>query len=355
MSQKWLLSATQIETFSLCQRKWGYQYLDGIKPLASKAALFGSSVHTFLQKYLTGYEIDFNTDEGRVIKPGLDFLPKKLDPQMVEKQFFFAINKQIFQGFIDFFHHLGSQTWLIGDHKTCSSFTSALTSEQLKKNIQANIYAQWAFNELGAEKVQLKWIYYKTKGPAKAICVEAQIKKQEQPKLFKTHLHAARDITAIIEKKTDSLKLEKNFNACFKYGRCPFFSYCKLNQKPFELTKGNVMPEINNNINIDHNNNFHLYIDCAPVKTDKKYKKTIEISDLLKPILEQIKTEKDLSHYRLAGYGQHVGLIANYLEKHLSEKHYDSTTAILSSLKTPEGMDTLQTLSAAASLVIRGF
>lgn len=99
---------------------------------------------------------------------------------------------------------------------------------------------------------------------------------------------------------------------------------------------------------------FHLYVDCAPTKS-KDYEHTIELSELLEPVLSKIKTEKELSHYRLAGYGQHVGLIANYLTEHLHESAYDHRTAILSSIKSPEGCDTLQTLSAAAGFVVRGF
>ena len=99
---------------------------------------------------------------------------------------------------------------------------------------------------------------------------------------------------------------------------------------------------------------FHLYVDCTPIK-QSQYLETIEISDFLKPVLRKIQQEKNLSHYRLAGYGQHVGLMAHYLEEHIKENDLDENTAILSSSKTPEGIDTLQTLSAAASIVVRGF
>ena len=100
---------------------------------------------------------------------------------------------------------------------------------------------------------------------------------------------------------------------------------------------------------------FHLFVDCMPTKSDATYERTIELSDLLKPVLTKIQIEKELSHYRLAGYGQHVGLIANYLSEHLKSIAYDDHTAILSSVKTPEGCDTLQTLTAMAGQVVRGF
>lgn len=159
MSNKWVLSATEIDIFDTCQRKWAYQYLDGIKPLPSQAAKLGSTVHAVLQKYITENAIDLNTVEGKISEPGLKYIPKDISKTNVERPIFFTHGDNIFHGYIDFYEQIGSQKWLIGDHKTCSSFSTALTPDQLKTNIQANIYAQWAFKELGAESVKLNWIY----------------------------------------------------------------------------------------------------------------------------------------------------------------------------------------------------
>jgi hypothetical protein len=106
----------------------------------------------------------------------------------------------------------------------------------------------------------------------------------------------------------------------------------------------------------ESNNRFISYIDCMPTKKRRHLTPARSSSPIsLKPVLTKIQTEKELSHYRLAGYGQHVGLIANYLREHLVKEAYDDNTAILSSVKTPEGCDTLQTLTSQAGLVVRGF
>ena len=99
---------------------------------------------------------------------------------------------------------------------------------------------------------------------------------------------------------------------------------------------------------------FHLYVDCIPIKPNRAYERIIELSELLKPVFSKIQKEKDLSHYRLVGYGQHVGLIANYLLEHLKGSAYDNRTAILSNTKTPEGCDTIHTLTALAEQVVQG-
>lgn len=353
-----------MEIFDTCQRRWGYQYLDSIRPQPSQAAQLGSAVHLALQNHLTGNGIDIKTQEGRIANAGLSLLPKALPETNVERAIFFKNGENIFHGYIDFYEQIGSQQWLIGDHKTCSSLTTALTSEKLKTNIQANIYAQWAFKELGAESVKLNWVYYRTKGKPEARLVETEIKKSEATSLFEHPLRIAADIMAIVKEKPDSLSLPKNLEACFKYGPCPFLSSCRANKKPeadpcvqkkekLSLITSNT-PSSTENQMLKPKESFHLFVDCAPTK-QAQYQNTIELSDFLQPVLKRIQQEKNLAHYRLAGYGQHVGIMAYYLEEHLKDKDLDQNTAILSSSKTPEGIDTLQTLSAAASVVVRGF
>lgn len=364
LSSKWILSATEIDIFDTCRRKWGYQYMDGIRRMPSKSAELGSAVHLVLQNYLTGSRIDVKTQEGRIANAGLFLLPKALPKTNVERSIFFKHDENIFHGYIDFYENIGSQKWLIGDHKTCSSFRTALTSEQLKTNIQANIYAQWAFKELGAEEVKLNWVYYRTKGKPEARLVETEIKKSEATSLFETHLKIANDIMKIVKKESDSLALPKSLDACFKYGPCPFLSSCRANKRPetdpcvqkkekLSLLTSNS-PSSTENQMLKPKESFHLFVDCAPTK-QAQYQSTIELSDFLQPVLKRIQQEKNLAHYRLAGYGQHVGLMAHYLGEHIREMSLDKNTAILSSSKTPEGIDTLQTLSAAASVVVRGF
>lgn len=355
MSNKWIFSATELETFNLCRRKWAFRYIDQIEIKPSTATQLGGMVHKVLENYLIDNVIDIKTHEGQIASAGLHLLPTSILRENIERHILFSHEGFIFQGYIDFFHHLGSQIWLIGDHKTCSSFSTALSSEELKTNVQANIYAQWAFKELGANKVKLKWIYYRTKGKAQANSVEAILGKQEALDNFAAIIKTAGEIKALIEGKTASSELPKNTAACFKYGPCPFYSRCKkdqsispgLNVKREEHSEAEFQPQ--------ENSSFHLYIDCVPTKSEKVYQRTIELSDLLRPVLKQINADKQLKHYRLAGYGQHVGLIANYLENHLNQQHYDNRTAVLSSLKTPEGCDTLQTLSKAAGRIVRGF
>lgn len=269
-----------------------------------------------------------------------------------------------FHGFIDFYQSIGNNTWLIGDHKTCSSFDRALSPTSLKKDLQANIYARWAFNNLSAEKVRLRWIYYQTKSRNQSRCVEVELDHQENLDSCHSIFASAKEIESLVEAKRESFTLPKDTSSCFKYGRCPYFAMCKDDRRSITKAPRKILsrdtifsPKESYPIMSSATNNpsFHLYVDCLPTKCDAAYERTIELSDLLKPIFTQIQNEKELSHYRLLGFGQHVGLIATYLSEHLKNTSYDNRTAILSSVKTPEGCDTLQTLIAAAGQVTRGF
>lgn len=356
MSSKWVFSATEIETFDICRRKWAYIYLDGNKPPPSKAAEFGSAVHRVLERYLAGQDIDHRSPEGLVASAGLHHLPKRLPEENIERPIFFLSQGHIFHGYIDFFENVGCQTWLVGDHKTCSDLGRALSSDELKKNVQANIYAQWAFTEKLADKVQLRWVYYRTKSSPKSLCVDVELDKHTAEENFASIIIVADEIASIAKKRPSSSSLPKNTNACFKYGRCAFYAQCKgsasvVTQSPkIDSSEHRMTSSSTNKTSLS----FHLYVDCVPTKNDNAYARTIELSELLKPVLSKLQTEKELRHYRLAGYGQHVGLIANYLSEHLKIVAYDNHTAILSSAKTPEGCDTLQTLSAAAEQIVRG-
>lgn len=343
-----MLNSSQIDTFLTCQRKWGFIYKDGLEVLPSEAMAFGIRVHKVLEQYLKGYQIKYDTAESRIASAGFQFLSKNIPYENIEKKFFFKSSGHTFFGTPDFFEHVGSQTWVLGDHKTCSSLSSALSSEELKKNTQANIYSKWLIQEKQAEVINLKWIYYQRNKP-KAKCVEAKLTKEEVNHNFTQIIQVADNIVNLISKASPILP--KNNNSCFKYGKCEFYSHC-YGKASLALSKVN---EITMDNKISSENSFHLFIDCLPIKTAFKYKQTIELSELLKPVLQKLESEKELKHYRLAGYGQHVGLISSYLAEYLHEHSFDQYTAILSSSKTPEGCDTLQTLSSKASAIFKGF
>jgi hypothetical protein len=94
-------------------------------------------------------QLTMKPPKAALLAPAFVIFLNRLPRENVERPIFFLKRGQMFHGYIDFFEQVGSQTWLIGDHKTSSTLSRTLTNDELKKNTQANIYAQWAFMEKG--------------------------------------------------------------------------------------------------------------------------------------------------------------------------------------------------------------
>ena len=292
LSNQWILRPSEIDTFLGCQKKWGFRYLDNIDHPPSPAIKLGIAVHKVLENYLINNQIDDQTTEGQIAKTGLKFLPAKLSKNHVEKKFYLPIEDFLISGTPDFFQDMGNNVWLLGDHKTCSTFSSALKPDELKENTQANIYAYWLFKEKNAELVKLRWIYYRTKGSAQAQCVEAELKPDDNDKNCEKLFAAAREIIRLRKTQLSTAELTKNLSACFKYGRCPYYTACKYGatETPTEQSKlllKKAAREDGDNATITappsdksklNQEAFHLFIDCTPIKTNSAYQSIIELS-----------------------------------------------------------------------------
>ena len=87
------LSASQIETFSNCPRKWAWRYLEGVEDEPNKSAELGRAIHAELEKYLRGESIDFTSETGYIAASGLEHLPKPGTPGLlIEEEFHTGIN-----------------------------------------------------------------------------------------------------------------------------------------------------------------------------------------------------------------------------------------------------------------------
>lgn len=78
-------SASQIETFRRCPRKWFFAKILGYPSPSTPALELGVAVHEELERYLLA-----STTPGPIASAGLDLLPKPpVDPELVEA--FFAL------------------------------------------------------------------------------------------------------------------------------------------------------------------------------------------------------------------------------------------------------------------------
>jgi hypothetical protein len=249
-------SASQIEHFALCARKWAWRYLDGISLPPNPYAAFGLDGHGQIEKYLVkGVPFDLTTDPGEAAMAGLHFLPRPGTANMVvEGQFTLdawghkflgykdiQINRRIGDdvlpdrapivesNLVDPLH--GKIIPLVIDHKFTGSFKWKKTAEILRNDPQAVLYAAHAMVETGAPACDLRWIYYKRVRPWKAEPVDLRVYRENLEAPL-TQIRALADEMARYKKQgVRALDLAPNPGACGAFGGCPYAPNCGLSPR----------------------------------------------------------------------------------------------------------------------------
>lgn len=178
IAQAHWVSATQVGTYRLCKRKWGWNKLDYIKVPPNRFAERGSRVHGVGERWLeTGKAIDMDSEEGRIFSAGIKFLPPP-GSGLVENQFTFSTNTAVYIGLWDLFIPVSEQYFKkkllengvpivpVYDHKTTTDFKWMKTAAELRTDPQmiiygvaaaAGIYQRWEIVPV----LVLTWIYYR--------------------------------------------------------------------------------------------------------------------------------------------------------------------------------------------------
>jgi len=228
------LSASQIQTFSDCQRKWSWRYTAGVEEPPSPAAELGKSVHAELEKYLRGGDIDYTTEIGYIAASGLEHLPAPgTEDLLIEQEFHFVgPSGHSYLGYKDL-----ETPGIVWDHKTTSDLRWQKTPEDLQRDIQATLYAVDYFRKNPDEnEVELRWIYYQTKNTRKSAITVIRVNQAEAWDRFLAIEQIAETMSSVADKQP--LELPPNINHCSAYGGCPHQGRCNLS--PFERMRSIV-------------------------------------------------------------------------------------------------------------------
>ena len=233
------VSPTQIEGFDHaheggCNRRWGFRYLAGIKPKQHPAAALGTELHGFGEGYLkNGTQPDYLTKAGDLFTYGLPYLP---EPGVggVEGDFRIEIDGVTFVGQIDYRGPLparckfGDREQDIGrvvlDHKTSSNPPKyGVWGEDFLKKPQPVLYGVYdilraeADND-NANQSHQRWLYYWTKGKAKAQPSDRILTRTELEDVFeRVVLNPGRKIVKLRIANPDPNELDPNLNSCDLY------------------------------------------------------------------------------------------------------------------------------------------
>lgn len=249
------VSASQIETWHGCRRKWAWRNVARIEAPPHASAALGSRIHKQLELYLTGEPFDYSTPVMRAAAemaiPSIANLPPPKSPGMlVETPFNFDLRdgSVLFRGIIDVLLPDGgvvpgceAGSPIVVDHKSTKSRRYIKSVETLTTDVQAMIYAYHAMTIFRVNAVQLLWNYCFTAG---APATERRHLKVLQPQVVDQFLGpisaAAAEITTTYAAQPNPLELPPSTEHCDAYGGCPYKLHCTdLNAGPL----GHLTPD----------------------------------------------------------------------------------------------------------------
>jgi len=226
------ISASQIQLFKDCPRKWGFKYIQGKdagEPTESLA--LGSAVHTVLEDFLRdGTNPDVETLEGKIASTGVKFL-RQYTGYLVEEPLdsFPAPPSPIpFKGFIDLYIIDDAGVPHVLDHKTTSAIKWAKTEDELRTNIQLMIYAKHVLlKHSDADIVRLSHVYYTTKPPYQSKQITIEVDRKHVDSQFDIIMKSVYAMHTRIEENNPE-KLTKRKSYCNAFNRtCEYTEECE--------------------------------------------------------------------------------------------------------------------------------
>lgn len=222
-------SPSQIGTFRECKRKWGWSYLRRLRGEPNKFAELGTKVHAELEAWFRDRKRPNPLSEaGKIAESGLHHWPAPGTRDFhIEAHAVVERDDTAYHGYLDL-------AWLdpdpdvgavVGDHKSTTDFKWAKTAEDLRTDLQAAVYARAVMEEFGVDSAELRWVYYRTRGPRKSQVVRLRVLREEVDRTLDAADADYRAIEAIPE-DTDPLALPPTVTACANYGGCGYRNLC---------------------------------------------------------------------------------------------------------------------------------
>ena len=251
-------SASQVKTYLDCNRKWYFEKVvfPDERGQGGAGAQLGTEVHADIEGFLSGGELQHELLAENFF---LYNLPEHTE-RRVEWEFeavgFAAPGK----GFVDLvLINEHNKTILIVDHKTTKDWKYAKTSDELREDPQALLYLWALYCEFGPD-----WTYsfahhvISTRKPEPERLTSITVSTAEilKGKKFLDEVleRMIPDSSAVSFKGVDP-----NYGSCYKFGKCPYWAYCKDGKMLKSLTAA-PKTEVSAPDPV-------VYVDCMPVRS----------------------------------------------------------------------------------------
>jgi RecB family exonuclease len=217
------LSASRIDTFLTCPRKFWYKYKQGLRKDETDATRKGTRVHEEAERYLKG-EIDRLTEPELVLADKQDRFPPREDCLFIEEDvepLGIEIAGIPLNGEADLIYRDGDDI-VVRDWKTRSSFDYAPDAVELADDLQMNVYG-WVARHLfyGRDEFILEHVNLlkDNKGGPEIRKVRTPVKTSDIEDFIKALEFDVRKMLNVYA-KNDVSDVEKDTSSCFKYGMC---------------------------------------------------------------------------------------------------------------------------------------
>jgi len=261
------ISATQVDNYELCGRKWGFRWLDGIKADPNKFAQLGLDTHGPMEHWLKYGTVPTGTDKASQLAQALiPYVPppQAVDPANVERDELIVVDDVMFVVKVDLymplvesvqrvcahcgtfvydtdsgttclnghggapFHEVLVRRPRVYDHKTCGTFDYCVTERDIEFNAQAALYALWALIVTESRLVDVQWNYARTKGAIKVRPVLKPVDDRMIVPRMEKSVQTGREIKWHLKNTKRALDIMPNPNACDEYGGCPYKERCGI-------------------------------------------------------------------------------------------------------------------------------
>lgn len=245
------VSASQIDNFRRCRRKWALEKIAGVQAPPNRYAEHGLAVHKALEAWARSGTPLPDDDVGATAMPAVRHVPEP-GREDVDCETFFDFRlpnvDAVVRGFIDQVHWGDEGQVVVRDYKTTGNLSYAHTAESLARDTQATLYAYAALEHLfsGAEHVDLEWLYLQrvksTDGRGRAHPVRLRVHASgtdavHAPALGGTCLDempldeiedTVREMIAAWEEYgEDAMSAPPDYTACDMFGGCPHVEVCQ--------------------------------------------------------------------------------------------------------------------------------
>ena len=224
-------SASQVDTYNTCNRKWWFNKILGIETPPHPSAVIGTEVHAQLEAYL---EEKAPADSlGPIARTALPFAPKPgtvYIEQSIEELGLVAGGLPAL-GYIDVLDLTGDIPQVL-DWKTTSNFRYAKTEDELLRNVQMSVYARATLamcDRLDVPEptnVRVTHVAMLTKAPHEARRTSALMPRKT---IHENWSSIDRTVLSMRETATCETpdKVTPTKSACSAYGGCPFLDRCR--------------------------------------------------------------------------------------------------------------------------------